>query len=348
MAHGAKLDHGERRAAIAGEVAEIVAALSRRLIDPLPSEVFETRRLLISPDGPLTAIPFEVLIRGGRRLVETHEVVYLASLSLAASRTDERGDHERPRPSMIAIGAPDLCRPGTIGTTAEGSVLAEAARRRSLEPTAWIDLPGAAAELSAVRDMYGLVVGEALLMGADATIERVRGLVASGMLGRAAVILFASHGHLDPRDPRRNAIVLGSESPVEDGLLTAAELAGYDLSADLVVLSACDSGVGTFQAGEGLLGLPFALTAAGCRSVVQTLWPIYDAASAILVTRFFVLYRTGLPASTALTQVKREMLAGDHGNALAQPAYWAPYLLYGREGAQIRTSDCPLEGRTTY
>ncbi|CAX17022.1 protein of unknown function (plasmid) [Methylorubrum extorquens DM4] len=317
-------------ARVVSDGAEFVAALSRRLLAPLPAEVFATRRLLISPDGPLTAIPFEALVRDGRRLIETHEVTYLASLSLAASRTSARSDPETTL-AMVAIGASVFEGHPDLHPAAVDSALAVAARRCSTVPTAWADLPGAAAELAAVTRIYGLIEGETRLTGKSATIERVRDWANSGRLGRAAVILLASHGHLDPRDPRRNALVLGRESPTGDGLLTAAELASYDLSADLVVLSACDSGAGPYQAGEGLLGLPFALTAAGCRSVVQTLWPIYDAASAILVARFFTLYRAGESACAALTLAKREMSAGDHGQAYVPPAYWAPYLLYGRE-----------------
>lgn len=324
---GCALQDGERPVS---DAAEILTTVSRSLLDALPSSVFEARRLLISPDGPLAAIPFEVLARGGKRLVDTHEIAYLQSLSLAASMKAESRKIDRRLP-MIAVGAPSFSHGlDTSDLTSATSALAAAVRRRQDRHAAWSELPGAAMELAAVKEMFGLVEGETLFDGAEATIERVRSLASSGTLGRAASILFASHGYLDPRDPSRNAIVLGSVSPMEAGMLTAAELAGYDLTADLVVLSACDSGGGTFLAGEGLLGLPFALTAAGCRSVVQTLWSVYDVPSATLVKRFFELYRTGLSASSALVQTKREMSAGDHGTDFVEPAYWAPYLIYGR------------------
>ena len=127
--------------------------------------------------------------------------------------------------------------------------------------------------------------------------------------------------------PELSAIVLrqpGSER--NDGYVTASEWAGYNLNADLVVLSACETGLGKHVAGEGIMGLPYALFVAGSRNTLLSIWKVPDASAAEFMIRFFRRVRAGASKSVALAQTKREFLSNPR---YRDPVHWAGFVLYG-------------------
>jgi CHAT domain-containing protein len=108
--------------------------------------------------------------------------------------------------------------------------------------------------------------------------------------------------------------------------VTAAELATFDVGADLVVLSACETALGKDVAGEGLFGLPYALAVAGARATLLTLWPVADRPTAEFMRRFYAKLARGVAPAAALAQTKREFIRSKEFSA---PFYWAPFVLYG-------------------
>jgi len=145
---------------------------------------------------------------------------------------------------------------------------------------------------------------------------------------------FACHGVIDGRRPMRSALAL-TLSPGTDGRLTAGEVYGREIPAELAVLSACESGRGRVYTGQGLIGLPRAFLAAGVPRVVVSLWPVDDAASAALMIKFYALWKpkalggAGLPTSEALREAQayiREQRRWSH------PYYWAAWVLWGLPG----------------
>jgi CHAT domain-containing protein len=122
--------------------------------------------------------------------------------------------------------------------------------------------------------------------------------------------------------------VLGQvdKAPGTDGYVTAGEWPGYDLRSDLVVLSACDTGLGKVVQGEGVMGLSYALYVAGNRNTLLSLWPVVDESTAEFMTAFFTKLKTGMAQSEALNRTKREFIAGSR---FARPVFWAPFVLYG-------------------
>ena len=140
-------------------------------------------------------------------------------------------------------------------------------------------------------------------------------------------MLFSTHGAL-AADPSLSSLVLSQVNldPTTDGYVTASEWERYSLRSELVVLSACDTGVGKAAAGGGLMGLPFAQVAAGNQNALVTLWPVADAATAECMTRFFKRLTEGQAQARALAAVKREFI--DHP-PYSHPRFWAGFVLCG-------------------
>jgi tetratricopeptide (TPR) repeat protein len=326
---GTLLSKSADRAAAGTPSVAAVEELSACLVGQLPDAVTRCHRLVIVPDGCLATVPFEVLRVRGRRLVETHEIRYVPSMSFAELVAAREARRATPYMPLLAIGNPALAHCNAANGAASNSPLQVALRSaRGDERTSWAPLPGAARELAMVEQLYGLEEGQSLHTLAAASVQHVRDLSEDGTLLRAKALLFSTHGYLDPVDPNRSGIVLAAGEN-EENVIRASEISSWELACDLVFLSACDTGRAQFQSGEGLLGVPLAFMMAGSRANVQTLWPIHDAASAVFVARFFELYRECDDAAAALTAVKREFLAGQHGADCADAAYWAPFLLYG-------------------
>jgi CHAT domain-containing protein len=137
-------------------------------------------------------------------------------------------------------------------------------------------------------------------MGSEASEENLDRLADSGDLRAFRYLHFATHGVLDDQRPMRSALILARDRPPDpqrtalggkesrDGRLTAERiLRGWKLDAELVTLSACDTGLGRYAGGEGYLGFSQALFLAGARSLVLSLWQVDDAATALLMARFY-------------------------------------------------------------
>jgi tetratricopeptide (TPR) repeat protein len=164
----------------------------------------------------------------------------------------------------------------------------------------WPPLPGTLAEAEALQALFAAQRQPVtLLTGADASEPKLAALAQSGALGRARYLHFATHGTFDPRFPLQSAVILNTPAQVEvppaeagryvfDGELTAAEvLESWHLNAELVTLSACETALGKYEVGEGFLGFAQAALLAGSRSVCLSLWRVDDAATALLMQRFY-------------------------------------------------------------
>jgi CHAT domain-containing protein len=191
----------------------------------------------------------------------------------------------------------------------------------------WENLPGSEKEVNAVSDIFGKQ-RSLVLTQLDASEQMLQELNRSKELSRYKRLLFSTHGYLSTYEPALSSIVLGqtNKTPEADGYVTASEWTSYDLKSDLVVLSACETGLGKVVKGEGVLGLPFALYVAGNTSTVITLWSILDDSTSDFVERFFKKIDSGMPESAALSQTKREFI---RTKKYEQPVFWAPFVLYG-------------------
>jgi CHAT domain-containing protein len=259
--------------------------LADLLLEPLRVAVEGAASLLIVPSGPTLRLPFGVLPWDSAPLAEKFPLTLLPSASaLRAVREPNRGDGE-----PLIVGDPA----GMEFTEAPGE-----------SPIPAPALPGSRLEAAYVAR---LLPGSTLLLGEEATRTAVLGL-----LPGAAVAHFATHGVLDADSPLASAILLASGQS-----LTAAELVGQRIGADLIVLSACHTGTGELVRGDELLGLGRALLAAGARSVVVSLWAVDDLSAALLMAEFYRRRSAGSSDRDALMLACRHVRSLDRDRALA-------------------------------
>jgi CHAT domain-containing protein/Tfp pilus assembly protein PilF len=283
-------------------------------------------RIIIVPDGILFDLPFETLISSssGRRvpqyLIDRFSISYAPSASALFALKKRPKSRSYPK-EILAFGDPAY--PGTspskrIDTSSASHILAEFYRRNGyvLSP-----IPHSRTE---VRDISKGVRPDKkdIFLGRDASEKALK----AANLSDYRIIHFACHAFSDEGDPLRSAIVLSlNEDGEEDGFFEVAEMYKMRMEADLVVLSSCQTGTGKNLTNEGILGLPRVFFYMGSRSVISTLWPIDDRASALFMKYFYELMAQGFDKARALGLAKKKMMASKY----AHPYYWGAFILTG-------------------
>jgi CHAT domain-containing protein/Flp pilus assembly protein TadD len=297
--------------------------LSQQLLQPV-SKMLTGNKILIIPDGALHRLPFEALLlpgtngRGDLRrlpyLVRRFAISYAPSASVLAELQNEQRA-AAPR-KFIAFGD------AVYEKRAEGSMVSTlrnaSATRLNFQP-----LPYSREEIAGIAKLF-TDADRALFFGEDASEENVK---APERLKQYRMVHFSTHGYINEARPRFSGLVLSLPQGElrEDGLLSAYEIFNLKLNADLVVLSACESGLGKEVNGEGLISLTRAFMYAGTPSVVVSLWNVNDESAADLMIRFYRNLQTGMTKGEALRQAQLETIR-DNGF----PFFWAPFVLVGK------------------
>jgi CHAT domain-containing protein len=294
-------------------------ASARRLYDlllrPLATDLEGVKTICIVPDGALWQVPFEALLAPDGRFVASRAATFYAP-SIAVYARMARASAPRPATAATFLAFADPPVPQTQDPARM------AVRASELAP-----LPDAAREVEQIARLYGSRRAE-VHVGSDALERRVK-----ESSGAYDVLHFATHGVLDDRNPMYSHLLL-APSPGgagDDGLLEAWEMMRLDLHAELTVLSACDTARGKFGAGEGIIGMSWALFAAGCPSTIATEWKVDSASAADLMLAFYRQWLHGHPATSfakaeALRQARLQLLRDPRRR---HPFYWASYVLIG-------------------
>jgi CHAT domain-containing protein len=170
-----------------------------------------------------------------------------------------------------------------------------------------------------------------VLVGSDATETAFK----AEPLQDFKIIHLAAHGFADTQFPERSGLVLGVDSNShDDGLLQVREILRLRFNADLVVLSACNTGVGKLQGEEGVTNLVEAFLVSGAKAVVASLWSADDTYTFDLMERFYTHIAEGQDKAAALRQAKLDLLA-KFGRQVP-PYYWGAFVLTGDGGSPIR------------
>ncbi len=321
---------------------ELAKLLGEKLIAPLRPQLAGKRHWIVSPEGALTLLPFEALIDDGSRLVLDHDLSYAQSLSMLGLLRTREHDYAQlgGRRELFAVGGArygaDPARvpaAGQVrgGAPPQGGAVAASAIEQAFEQLQihWEELPGSEREVAAIAALFppeqvvvltGDAASESELIERNATRE----------LAQFRYLLFSTHGYLSTVEPALSAVVLSQvgRAPDTDGYITASEWTRYDLQSDLIVLSACETGVGRIVQGEGVTGLPFALYVAGNRNTLLSLWPVVDESTALFMSEFFRRLRAGESQVQALNAVKRGFI-NDPERRFDAALFWAPFILYG-------------------
>jgi len=286
------------------------------------------KRLVIVGSGPIMEMPLAALCDGdGKRLVER----YSLSNSISLSVFFWRANPIVPKDSLIAIADPT--GPRKEVTTLEskkdvGVVLAAANannRPKSLFRSDFKPLPGARVE---GRSVAALFPGSMLLVGPDANESTV-----TRLLPRYGILHFATHGFVVPKAALSSGLALAEEatSSKYDGLLTARKIMSIPLSARLAVLSGCDTGRGSVQGGEGLIGLAWAFRAAGCSALLASQWQVNDVATKEWMLSFYRALKAGRPKDEAVQTAMLEVKTNH-----PSPYYWAAFEMIGDASPLVR------------
>jgi CHAT domain-containing protein/tetratricopeptide (TPR) repeat protein len=308
------------------------AALYEQLLGPVA--LGGVKRVIIVPDGPLQYVPFAALSAPGEKsrqnLGAHHEVIILPSMS--ALKALRAAVALRPAPTLAAaVFADPVFEPNDKGGAPQAyqGQAAESSRARSVwrdvQGTSQIPrLPGSHDEAAAVQKLGNaseIFVAERYLAS--------RYTVLHHDLGRYRIIHFATHGVLDSEHPEQSGLILSlfdSKGQPRNGYLTLNDIYHLKLSADLVVLSSCDSGLGKDLSSEGIIGLPRAFLRAGAKSVIATLWKVDDRATAQLMRYFYTHLQQGESPASALRNSQMEL---SQKQRWSNPYYWAAFELQG-------------------
>jgi len=334
--------------------------LSKMLLGPVAAEL-GTKRLLIVADGALEYLPFSALPAPATQATENkadpkllildHEIVSAPSASVLALLRSEFAARQQANKMVAVLADPvfeiddarvkisrALNKKGTATQNQMGQAGVSSSDSSTVLKRALNSVRGDEGRSSLRRLLFSRDEAEAILSALPPQQGSLKALdfranrmtAMSAELGQYRIIHFSTHGLLDSRHPELSGLVLSlfdENGHAEDGFLRLNEIYNLHLNADLVVLSACQTGLGKEVRGEGLVGLVRGFMYAGSPRVVASLWQVDDAATAELMKRFYRgMFQQKLPPSAALRAAQIEMLNKSHWQS---PYYWGAFVLQG-------------------
>ena len=280
--------------------------LSKILIPKIPGNIND---LVIIPTGRMGVIPFETLLtktpknthqfKGFAYLLDQYSIRYEFSASLVLQKKKDGVD--------VKISSVMLCAPVSFP-----------------EKDNLNDLPGTETEINTIANLFKEKnIGSQVYLKNDANETAIK----SNSLKNYSLLHFATHGVVDENSPELSRIYLQNDSESEDGNLFAGEIYNLELNAQLVALSACQTGLGKISKGEGVIGLSRALVYAGAKSIIVSFWSVADESTAALMTDFYkqLLENPSANYSRDLRQAKLNLMKGPY----VAPYFWAPFILIG-------------------
>jgi CHAT domain-containing protein len=272
--------------------------------------------VFLAPDGALNRIPFEALVdESGNYLVETYQFRYLtAGRDLMRLNTTVASRN----PAML-LGNPTYGRPGELVAQAD-------TRAIDFKDRIFPSLPGTQAEVDLIAPKLS---GAQVYTQTNATEAVIK------QQSQPSILHIATHGFFEPEEDTLNPLLQsglilagaaagGQSGPDQDGILTALEVTGLNLSGtQLVVLSACETGLGALSAGEGIYGLRRAFVLAGSQSQVISLWKVSDTATQALMVDYYDRLLAGTPRDAALRETQLAFLESEE---YSHPYYWAAFI----------------------
>ena len=328
--------------------ADAAGALYNTVLAPAAAAL-GSKRLVVAADGALSFVPFEALVTapGGadyaslNYLVKTNEIVYAPSASVVAAVRQARAaaaSARTPAGGVLVVADP-VFEAGDARAAGKNLKPRDDAARRAVLQSALGDvtslktanlrlvrLAGTRSEAEQIAALARDGGGAAdVWLDLDASEANVRTRALEGY----RVLHFATHGLLDTERPQFTGLALSvAGDGADDGFLRVDEVFNLRLGSPLVVLSACETGLGRERRGEGVIGLTRAFMYAGAPTVGVSLWSVADRSTAELMPDFYKRYLAaqGRSPAAALRAAQQQMIASKRYSA---PFYWAPFVLVG-------------------
>jgi CHAT domain-containing protein/tetratricopeptide (TPR) repeat protein len=293
---------------------ELFADLVQPALEP------HVKKLFIIPDDALYFLPFETLLLGPDNaswLLRKYNIAYAPSMSSLAEIIKRTRNGAKRNKDLLALGDPDY---GFNEQSPGSSDIFQ--NFYSSSDFRFFRLAYSGIEVQKIAALFPKN-REKVLQRAEASEPALKKLPLSDF----KIIHFAAHGLIDDQKPARSAIVLSLDSnSQDDGFLQMRDIYGLRLNADLVALSACQTGKGQFVRGEGIEGLSRAFFYAGASSVLMSLWSVNDQATYQLMERFYAHLRSSKSLMDALRLAKLEMM---DSKVFAHPFFWAGFVITG-------------------
>jgi len=321
----------------------VAAALSRMVLGPVAAEI-PGKRLVLVRDGALQYVPFAALPVPGKQgvpMIVEHEIVYAPSASVLAELRREAAGRKLAPKAVVVLADPvfdkDDPRVQTRGPRPNGHAMNSPNRSRPVpnerltRSVADVGLAHLSRLVFSGREADAIMaVTPAGLSRKALGFEANRSTATSPELGQFRIVHFATHALSDSVHPELSGLVLSlvdRQGRPQDGFLDLQEIYNLNLPVELVVLSACQTGLGKDIKGEGMVGLTRGFMYAGATRVVASLWNADDVATKELMERFYKgMEQQGLTPAAALRQAQLSMWKQQRWKA---PYYWAAFQLQG-------------------
>lgn len=326
------------------DIRQFARIVDEKVMQPIRASLGGAKHLLISPDGELNLIPFQALVdEKGHYLIENYSFDYLTSgrdlLRMKVARESKN--------KSLVIANPEFNKSvdGQSIQKADGdSNCRSITVAKNLSDTSFAPL---AATMLEARSIQNLFPDWTFLTGAEATESSLKKITAPRILHIATHGFFLEDekigGEFQPTTDNsskqneienpllRSGLALAGanqrDGVKDDGILTALEASGLNLwGTKLVVLSACDTGLGEVKNGEGVYGLRRAFVLAGTESLVMSLWSVSDNVTRELMTNYYKNLKQGMGRGASLRQVQLAMLKRANRQ---HPFYWAGFIQSG-------------------
>lgn len=329
---------------------ELGVTLYKTLLAPVVKDIPKGVPITIIPDGILAVLPFEALVTSGKAtwkknewgdypegltyLGDVHPISYRQSLTaITLART--LGDKRQPGDRLLVMADPVFQLKDERAQSAQELKMAGKDQEYYLNLMATVEeTSGGSFRFKRLPETAALADNLAKLYGADCDIftnfkaskNEFLNLAAAG-LGRYGWMVFATHGLFSNKIPGivEPFLVLTMVPPGTDGFFKMSEVMGLKLNADLVALTACQTGLGKELSGEGIMSMGRAFQYAGARSVLMSLWSVADKSSVKLVGNFFRNVKDGKKKLQALQLAREEI----RKQGFEHPFFWAPFILVG-------------------
>jgi len=273
--------------------------------------------IYVVPTGPLYELPLEALDTGEESphyLIEDHAMAYLSSASLLKILRDAQARRrERPAHPLLAFANPDY-------------------QQETFD--AFVPLPDTEEEVRAIREaLHAPESSDPLQLRSKAARSRVLKFNENDVLDDYRYLVFATHGIMpgEIQGMTQPALILSDPDPHtgEEGFLTMADVFGLNLNADLIALTACNTGRGEDVRGEGVMGLTRSFMFAGAPAITVTLWSVESESIKDINVGMFKNLNANMGRAHALREIKLRMIRGKEKGAWTHPFYWAPMVLFG-------------------
>jgi CHAT domain-containing protein len=329
---------------------ELARRLYKKLLAPILGDIPEGTPLVIIPDGVLATVPFEALVVRGEPewkqapwgkypdgltfVGDLYPVSYYQSITaLTLARTERLPTRSEER--LFVLADPVFSEDDARLTAGDGPRIAGSERDHVISLMAAIEKTGTGSfRFQRLPETGNLADGlkklyphrSEILTGLQANRNHLLTRVGP-TLDRYRWLVFATHGVFSDRIPGISEpfLALTMVLPENEGFLTMTDVMGLELSADLVALPACRTGLGNELAGEGVMSMGRAFQYAGAKSVLMSLWSVAEASTVRLVEAFFTHVKDGRDRREALALARREIRAGGYDH----PFFWAAFILVG-------------------